>query len=51
VEVPQEGRLAGSDRVTTGTFWFLLTLQGGKVTRLEIYGERAQALEAAGLRE
>jgi|SRR5215211_724746 len=51
VEVPQEGRLAGSDQVMKGTFWFLLTVEDGKLTRLEIYGARDQALEAAGLRE
>lgn len=50
VEVPQEGRLAGSNQVMTGTFWFLLTVHDGKVVRFEIYGERDQALEAAGLR-
>jgi ketosteroid isomerase-like protein len=51
VEVPQEGRLAGSNQVVRGTFWFLMTLHGGKVIRLEIYGDQDQALEAAGLRE
>jgi ketosteroid isomerase-like protein len=49
VEVPQEGRLAGSDQVMTGVFWFLLTLRDRRVTRFEIYGEREQAREAAGL--
>jgi ketosteroid isomerase-like protein len=49
VEVPQEGRLAGSDQVMTGVFWFLLTLWDRRVTRFEIYGEREQAREAAGL--
>jgi ketosteroid isomerase-like protein len=49
VEVPQEGRLAGSDQVMTGVFWFLLTLRDRRVTRFEIYGERDQAREAAGL--
>jgi ketosteroid isomerase-like protein len=51
VEVPQEGRLAGSTQVMKGTFWFLLTLDDGRVIRFEIYGERDQALEAAGLSE
>jgi ketosteroid isomerase-like protein len=49
VEVPQEGRLTGSDQVMTGVFWFLLTLRDGKVIRFEIYGERGRAREAAGL--
>jgi hypothetical protein len=34
-----------------GTFWFLITVHDGKATRFEIFGDRAQALEAAGLRE
>jgi ketosteroid isomerase-like protein len=51
VRVPQEARLAGSDQLITGTFWFLLGFQSEKVIRLEIYGEREQALEAAGLAE
>jgi ketosteroid isomerase-like protein len=51
VEVPQEGRLEGSDQVVRGTFWFLMTVHDGKLIRFEIYGEREQALEAAGLRE
>ena len=34
-----------------GTFWFLWTVHDGRVVRFEIYGGRAQALEAAGLRE
>jgi ketosteroid isomerase-like protein len=51
VEVPQEGRLAGSNQLMKGTFWFLLTVHDGKVVRFEIYGERAQALQAAGLQE
>jgi ketosteroid isomerase-like protein len=51
VEVPQEGHLAGSNQVMKGTFWFLLTVHDGKVVRFEIYGERDQALEAAGLEE
>src|SRR5215211_8646957 len=51
VEVPVQGRLAGSDHVMKGTFWFLITVHDGKVARFEIYGERDQAREAAGLRE
>ena len=51
VRVPQEARLAGSDQLITGTFWFLLELQSEKVIRLEIYGERMQAFKAAGVRE
>jgi ketosteroid isomerase-like protein len=51
VEVPVQGRLAGSDHAMKGMFWFLFTLHDGKVVRIEIFGERDQALEAAGLSE
>ena len=51
VEVPQEGHLVGSDQLMKGTFWFLITVHDGKAIRFEIYGDRAQALEAAGLSE
>jgi ketosteroid isomerase-like protein len=51
VEVPQEGRLVGSDQPITGTFWFVITARDGKMARLEIYRERDRALDAAGLRE
>jgi ketosteroid isomerase-like protein len=51
VEVPQEGRLAGSNQMVRGMFWFLMTLHDGKVIRFEVYGEQDQALKAAGLRE
>ncbi len=49
VEVPQEGRLAGSNQVVKGTFWFLMSLRDGKIIRVDTYGERDQALEAAGV--
>jgi ketosteroid isomerase-like protein len=32
-------------------FWFLYTLQSEKVTRIDMYMSKAQALEAAGLRK
>jgi ketosteroid isomerase-like protein len=51
VEVPQEGRLAGSKQAMQGTFWFVMKVHDGKLIRFEIYGERAQAFEAAGLSE
>jgi len=50
VEVPEEGRLAGSSQPITGTFWFVITARDGKMARLDIYRERGPALEAAGLR-
>jgi ketosteroid isomerase-like protein len=51
VEVPQEGRLMGSDQPITGIFWFVITARDGKMARLEIFNERDRALEAARLRE
>jgi ketosteroid isomerase-like protein len=51
VEVPQEGRLVGSDRLISGTFWFVITARNGKMVRLETHSDRGRALEAAGLRE
>jgi ketosteroid isomerase-like protein len=36
---------------TEARFWYLLTLRNGKTVRWELYPERAQALEAAGLRQ
>jgi len=51
VEVPQEGRLVGSDQPITGTFWFVITAREGKMSRLDIYNVRDRALEAVGLRE
>jgi ketosteroid isomerase-like protein len=51
VEVAQEGHLVGSDQPMKGMFWFLMTVHDGKLIRFEIYGERTQALEAAGLKE
>ncbi len=32
-------------------FWFVYTIGGGKIVRLDMYAARAEALEAAGLRE
>jgi len=34
-----------------GRFWYLFTLRKGKVVRWELYPEKVQALEAAGLEE
>jgi ketosteroid isomerase-like protein len=32
-------------------FWVVITVRGGKATRSEVYTDREQALEAAGLQE
>ena len=44
VEVAQRGRGRASGVDVVGRFWFLYTLAGGKVTRLEAYLTRDQAL-------
>jgi ketosteroid isomerase-like protein len=49
VRVPQRVRFAGSDRTMQDVFWFRLSFEDRRVTRLEVYADRSQALEAAGL--
>jgi ketosteroid isomerase-like protein len=47
----QRGRPRGSQAVVEGRWWAVMTIRGGEPARTEVYPERAQALEAAGLRE
>ncbi|MBA3300946.1 MAG: nuclear transport factor 2 family protein [Thermoleophilaceae bacterium] len=49
VRFVQRGRGAGSGALVQRDFWFMYEIGGGKVIRLDLYGERAQAFEAAGL--
>jgi ketosteroid isomerase-like protein len=51
VRVNQSGRGQASGVRVEADFWFVYTMAGRKITRLDIYAKRAQALEAAGLRE
>ena len=51
VGVLYEGRGKGSGVRTEGRFWYLFKYRNGRLLRWELYPERAQALEAAGLRE
>jgi ketosteroid isomerase-like protein len=51
VAILQRGRPRGTQTVVEGRWWQMLTLRGGEVARIESFPERAQALEAAGLRE
>jgi ketosteroid isomerase-like protein len=51
VSVLYDGRGKGSGVRVAGRFWYLITLRNGKTVRWELYPERIQALEAAGLRE
>jgi ketosteroid isomerase-like protein len=51
VSVLYDGRGTGSGVRIEGRFWYLMKLRSGKLVRWELYPERTQALEAAGLRE
>ena len=51
VRVPQGGRGVDSGVPVTATFWFVFALRDRKIVSLDMYGSRAQALEAAGLSE
>ena len=44
-------RGAASGARVRGEFWYVFTLNEGRVTRLDIYLSREQALEAVGLSE
>ena len=46
--MPGDARVASMSNVSTAAVW---TLRDGKCVRLDYYGSREQALEAAGLRE
>jgi ketosteroid isomerase-like protein len=47
----QHGRGKGSGVEVEARYALLYDVHGGKITRLDMYGEPAEALEAAGLRE
>jgi ketosteroid isomerase-like protein len=49
VAILQRGRPRGSQTVVEGRWWVVMTLRGGEIARAEVFPERAQALEAAGL--
>ena len=51
VAIVQRGRPRGSQTVVEGHWWVVMTLPGGELARAEVFPERAQALEAAGLEE
>jgi ketosteroid isomerase-like protein len=50
VAIFQRGGVAGSQTVVEGQWWIVVTVRDGVVVRSEAFVERAQALEAAGLR-
>jgi ketosteroid isomerase-like protein len=51
VTAHHRGRGLGSGIEVDARFYLLYTLRDGKVVRQDEYAERAEALEAAGLRE
>lgn len=51
VEVFQRGRGRASQAAVEGSFWFVYTVTDGKIVRQDVFKDRDQALEAAGLRE
>jgi hypothetical protein len=51
VGVLYEGRGKGSGARTEGRFWYVFKYRSGRPRRWELYPERTQALEAAGLSE
>jgi ketosteroid isomerase-like protein len=50
VSIRDSGRLEGSDSLISNRFVHVLTLRDQKVLRLDVYLDKADALEAAGLR-
>jgi ketosteroid isomerase-like protein len=51
VTVLYDGRGKGSGVRTQGRFWYVFKYRDGRLKRWELYPERTQALEAAGLSE
>jgi ketosteroid isomerase-like protein len=49
VAVLQRGRPRGSDLPVESRWWQVLTFRDAGVTRIEMFSDRAEALEAAGL--
>jgi ketosteroid isomerase-like protein len=47
----QRGRPRGSDTAVEGQWWSVITLLDGELVRVEVFPNRSQALEAAGLSE
>ena len=51
VAILQRGRPRGSQTVVEGQWWVVMTLRGDELARAEVFPERTQALEAAGVQE
>ena len=50
-EILQRGRPPGSQVAVEGRWWVVMTFREGAVARVEVFDERAKALEAAWLSE
>jgi ketosteroid isomerase-like protein len=51
VAILQRGRPRGSQTALEGRWWVVMTLRDGEPARAEVFPDRDQALEAAGLSE
>jgi ketosteroid isomerase-like protein len=51
VAILQRGRPRGSQAAVEGRWWVVMTLRGDELARVEVFPERAQALQAAGFSE
>jgi ketosteroid isomerase-like protein len=51
VSIRDSGRPKGSPSLVTNRYFHVVTLRDGKLLRLDIYLDKAQALEAVGLSE
>jgi ketosteroid isomerase-like protein len=51
VGILQRGRFRGSEAMTEGRWWNVLTFRSADVVRSELFAERSVAFEAAGLSE
>jgi ketosteroid isomerase-like protein len=50
-EIFQRGRPPGSQVAVEGRWWVVNTFRGGAIARVEVFDDRANAREAAGLAE
>jgi ketosteroid isomerase-like protein len=51
VDIFQRGRGRASGALVEGRFWFVYTIVGGRIARQDVFGDRHQAFEVAGLAE
>ncbi|MEK6250934.1 MAG: hypothetical protein AABM43_03140 [Actinomycetota bacterium] len=51
VAIVQWGRPRGTQTMVEGRWWVVMTFRGSETPRTDLFPERAEALEAAGLRD